>query len=126
MALLEREFKDFLITAVTDLTSSNTTFGTMPSSTDQNQVPLKIATVYNNGGASAKEASLRIMTRGQTHSESMDLANAIYDAINFLHTCPLTTFNVYYVTGTRPQQSGREEGGGYLTSADYLIRFELL
>jgi len=125
--LLEKELREYLITQITDLTQSNITIGIMPGAAKHKGVPMTFATIYANGGETERRIRVRIMTRSDDMETAMLLANDIYDSLQRLHECDLTTYRLYMVTGERPQQSGREEeGGGFLTSADYLIEFTVL
>jgi len=126
VVLLERELRDYLITNVTDLVEGNTTIGMLPASTRENQVPMKVATIFNSGGETERRQRIRVMTRGTSYTEAMTLGEDVYLQLQRLHDCTLTTYVLYMVTGTKPQQSGRDESGGFLTSADYLIEFELV
>ncbi len=130
MPLLEKEIRDYLVTNVTDVASSFTKVGTMDAVTQSasgaRTGDLTAVSVYSNGGESENILRIRIMTRGNKFSTAMDLANDIYDQLQRLEDTDLPTYKLYYVTGERPQQSGREQGGGFLTSADYMIRFSIL
>lgn len=119
MALIEEELRSFLVSDLSSVTESNITYGTMPAVSAQ--VPQKFATIYNNGGETEKRFRFRIMTRGKTHSEAMSFALEIYTSLQRLHATNLSNFKIYMVTGQRPQQSGRESDGSYLTSADYMM-----
>ena len=124
--LIEKELLDYLVTNVTDLTSSNSFIGILPGTSGGNGVPVKAAVIFSNGGETVRRKRIRLMTRGADPEETMFLANDIYDQLQRLNNCPLTTYRIYMVTGQRPQHSGRSEAGEFLTSSDYLIEFELI
>jgi len=126
MPLIEKEVRDYLIAQVSDLNENNCTVGVLPAATKANSLNMKAAAVYSNGGESEERIRIRVMTRDTRFSGAMDLANDIYTALHRLHTTNLVTYALYMVIGQRPQQSGREENGGFLTSADYLIEFRSL
>lgn len=121
MALLESELRDYLITTLAEVVSNNITFGLMP--TESTIAPVKIATIYANGGETEGIFRFRVMTRGETHTEAMTYALAIYEELQRLNKQALTSYRVYMITGQRPQQSGRTETGKFLTSSDYRMEF---
>lgn len=130
MPLLEREIRDYLVTNVASVESSFTKVGMMDAVTQSASGArtgnLNAVSIYSNGGESENIIRIRIMTRGNKFSTAMDLANDVYNQLQRLNDTDLPTYKLYYVTGERPQQSGRDQGGGFLTSADYMIRFSNL
>ena len=130
MPLLEKEIRDYLVTNVSSVENSFTKVGMMDAVTQSASGArggsLTAVSLYSNGGESENILRIRIMTRGDQFSTAMDLANDIYDCLQRLTDTDTPTYKLYYVTGERPQQTGRDQSGGFLTSADYMVRFEIL
>lgn len=130
MPLLEREIRDYLVDNLSSVENHSTKVGMMEpvtqSSSGGRSGDPKAVTIYSNGGDSEKLLRIRIMTRDDKFSTAMTTALDIYDCLHRLNDTTLTTYKLYYVTGERPQQSGRDQSGDFLTSADYLVRFEVV
>lgn len=124
-ALLEEEIRTWLLANVPELSGVTLTLGVRPPV--KQSVPVKVATIYTTGGESEELLNLRIITRGADPKEALELALGIYRKFHRLHSTPLTTHRIYMVeAGTRPQQSGREEGGEFLVSTDFRVAFTQL
>lgn len=122
---VEEDLADALEEAIVSLTSTNLKVGAF---TDPNESgdPVKQACLYNTGGATEKQFNFRVMTRADDYTEAMQLANEIYAFLNRLARQDLVTIHVYYITGQRPQQSGRDESGLFYSSAEYEMSFDYL
>lgn len=118
MALIEDELADWLLTELPGtLTSTNLKVGTKTGT------PVKQAVIFNLGGDSEWRMRFRILTRGATYTEAMELANSIYDVLQRAHRQNFTTYKLWYCDGQRPQFTGLEETGSFLVSADFVMEF---